>query len=410
MDTRLSITHAIWRLVAAVMALVVVTTLGATSVSAASPTACRVQNTMTGKTYTALQQAVDAARQRDRLTVKGVCVGKTVIDKDLVITGERTERTVKPVLSGAGKVRVLEIKQGARVSLRDLVITRGLAVRGAGIRNRGRLTLRDVVVRGNSNYPDTWRGRGPGVYNEGRLRLNGATRIAHNDPTNGSLYEVFNRGTLVVNGSSFIQDLTNQRHAALTMNGGSFLGGDRGGALFNDGRVTMNDASWVRPRPYATDDSSYVYGVYNYGTFTMNDTTSIRDGRDQAAGVRNYGTYYDEPATFTMNDASSISGNPMGGLINDGIVRMSDDSSIHDNSNYCEGGGVLMWGGRLRMTGSSSITANAVIDHGTDDAWQCDYGVRGGGIYRSKGTLVGVTCGPGGNVYGNSPDDCYIEP
>ena len=42
-------------------------------------------------------------------------------------------------------------------------------------------------------------------------------------------------------------------------------------------------------------------------------------------------------------------------------------------------------------------------------------GVRGlgGGVYNaSGGTLVGVNCAPHtyANVYGNTPDDCYIEP
>jgi hypothetical protein len=34
----------------------------------------------------------------------------------------------------------------------------------------------------------------------------------------------------------------------------------------------------------------------------------------------------------------------------------------------------------------------------------------GAGVYvGSRSTLVGVVCGPGGNVSGNTPDDCYIE-
>jgi predicted outer membrane repeat protein len=48
------------------------------------------------------------------------------------------------------------------------------------------------------------------------------------------------------------------------------------------------------------------------------------------------------------------------------------------------------------MTGASTITGNTAG--------------RGGGIYAASGSvLVGVTCGPGGNVTGNTPDDCYVE-
>ena len=53
MGTRLTTTHGTWRLlIATIVALALVMALGATSASAASPTACRVQNTDTGKTYT----------------------------------------------------------------------------------------------------------------------------------------------------------------------------------------------------------------------------------------------------------------------------------------------------------------------------------------------------------------------
>jgi hypothetical protein len=54
-------------------------------------------------------------------------------------------------------------------------------------------------------------------------------------------------------------------------------------------------------------------------------------------------------------------------------LTMNDGSSIHDNRAREAGGGVWI---------------------GTQE----------------PPVLTGVTCGPGGNVYGNTPDDCYIEP
>jgi predicted outer membrane repeat protein len=48
------------------------------------------------------------------------------------------------------------------------------------------------------------------------------------------------------------------------------------------------------------------------------------------------------------------------------------------------------------------MTRSATITDNTAD--------QGGGIHAGSGSiLVGVTCGPGGNVYGNTPDDCYFE-
>ena len=70
MDTRYTTIHglrvtSVWRPVAALLvAVVLVAMLGATSAAAASPTSCRVQNTGTGKTYTALQACGRCRQQR----------------------------------------------------------------------------------------------------------------------------------------------------------------------------------------------------------------------------------------------------------------------------------------------------------------------------------------------------------
>jgi hypothetical protein len=132
MDMRFTTTHdlratGVWRPVAALLvAVVLVAMLGATSAAAASPTACRVQNTITGKTYAALQPAVDAATKDDRLTVLGTCVGKSVIDKKLVIEGVRSSTSGKPTLSGAGKTGILVVRKAVRARVRGLEIVRAL--------------------------------------------------------------------------------------------------------------------------------------------------------------------------------------------------------------------------------------------------------------------------------------------
>jgi hypothetical protein len=109
-----------------------------------------------------------------------------------------------------------------------------------------------------------------------------------------------------------------------------------------------------------------------------------------------------------MNDTSSIHGNRGvvgGGVSNEGFgsLTMNDSSSIHDNRANERGGGVA--GVDLTMNDASSIHDNrAVAADGTPG--------QGGGIWYGSGSgdhVVGVTCGPGGNVHGNSPDDCVLE-
>ena len=136
--------------------------------------------------------------------------------------------------------------------------------------------------------------------------------------------------------------------------------------------------------------------------------------------------------TLVMNDASSIhdnvtngcvsvmcgpAGRPGAGVNNTGTLTLNDTAAIHHNrvlgptQNHspqypgARGGGVYNEG-TLTMTDSSRITDNEAQNGGN--------GVSGlgGGLYNaSGGTLVGVNCAPHtyANVYGNTPDDCYID-
>ena len=132
----------------------------------------------------------------------------------------------------------------------------------------------------------------------------------------------------------------------------------------------------------------------------MNGASSVRNGSFHSYGVLNL-------RRLVMNDHSSIRANPGGGLRNGGfdhrpaVTVMNDQSSISRNTAGCWYAGV--WNtATLRMTGASSITGNKAV---ALDVCPEPYG---GGLNHGDGTLVGVRCGPGGNVYGNTPDDCYF--
>ncbi len=182
-------------LVATALVLVLILTLEASPAAGALAKACRVRNADTGRGYATLQQAVDAARRGDRLTVRGICRGTTVIDKDLVIVGERTESSGKPTLSGAGKTRVVTVEARARVRMAGLIVLRGKVLvpyratgghtpaarvmtgNGGGILNRGHLTLANVqVIRRSAG--EYGMGRGGGVHNTGTL----ISERRHEDP------------------------------------------------------------------------------------------------------------------------------------------------------------------------------------------------------------------------------------
>jgi hypothetical protein len=375
MGMRLGSAHGLgahtWRLLIPALAVALLMALGATSASAARSATCSITNKDSARTYTRLQQAVDAAKPGARLVIEGTCQGGTFIDKDLVIIGKRTERTGKPVLDGDGDVRVLVIKPGANVNLRSLYIREGWWIRGhgtlrvsrgGGISNKGTVTLQDVAVR-----------NGGGIHNAGTLRIRGRAVASG----------LHNSGRLVLAGGSRVN-----------------LQAD-GGGVSNEGDLLMEGSSL-----YGKPDGSFTTGFSNTGTLTM-------DGASSSSGFGGVGN----AGTLTMNDESSIHDNhwrqgrgpvgmvvpapPGGGVMNRGTLTMNDASSIYRNSTVGVAGTGLGGGvynaGHLTMSGSSRITGNRAG--------------LGGGLYDATGgILVGVICGPGGNVYGNTPDDCYVEP
>jgi len=419
---------------AAAVAVALALTLALPSPAAAnSATDCRVRNLGSGRTFTSVQKAVDAARRGARLTVRGTCTGATVIRRSIAITGVETKRWGPPLLSGGGKARVLKISNGARVKLSDLAVVRGRAVVGAGIHNRGTLVLANVQVRRNRAIRV---GYGGGIRNYGTIRMNRGSRVSAN---HGNLAGgVTNHGLFVMNGTSAIAGNIGTCQAGVfndgtfIMNGSSTIAHNRyrippveypcyyryaGSGATNLGRLTMNGGSSIR------NNGSRNTAVRNGGTLTMNHRSTIaaNRGTHPAGGLENW-------SRVVMNDASSIVGNRgadvVGGAYLEGSLTMNDDSSIADNAN----GGVYVWEsgvtltmndrssirgnrgwfggvqlleGTLRMAGTSSITGN-VAGEGP-----------GGGVLmfdRYDAEADGMVCAPDtpANVYGNTPSDCVF--
>ncbi len=302
-------THGSLRLlVAAALVLILALTLEASPAAGASRTACRVRNADTGRAYTRLQQAVDAAKSGQALVVKGICHGATVINKNLLIEGERTRKTGKPTLDGDGRSRPLTIKRSRpnkipRVEIRGLTVQHGRASPpqfvsgyggevGGGIWANGTLKLRDVIVR-NSRAAVS----GGGIYAAwADIRLIGATRIMRNKAPSGGGIDCWNCGVTLSDASS-IQGNT---------------ASDRGGGLWGFGfALTLNDASNIRGNT-AGSDGGGVWGVEE--GITLNDASSIRDN---TAGRSGGGVFDDTEndeeswygSSITLDGTSSITGN-----------------------------------------------------------------------------------------------------
>jgi hypothetical protein len=338
---------------AVVLAVAVFLPAGASPTAAAS-TPCSVKNARTGQTSSRLQRAVRTARRGDRLKVKGVCGGKTVIAKDLHIIGVRTRRTGWAVLNAHHKRRVLTIKPGAQVTIRDLFIQKGTVHRGRrlpdGILNRGHLTLRDVIVRRNE-----W-GGGTAILNRGVLRLFGDSRVEKNE----------------------------------------------GDGIVNTGRI------WLGGRARVRDNG--LTGVDNSGTLVMNGHSDIGLNGENAIEKRDGSTI--NTGKLVMNDDSSISRAQWGAVHNHGKLVMNDRSRIDHNRalGICRSPGRPGRGGGVENFGTVVMRGSSRIDDNTAGGNSEGPGI-GGGLYSTGGTLIGVTCGSstGANVRDNDPDDCHIE-
>lgn len=197
---------------------------------AAGP-ACTVRNTTLGASYAgnggALTRALAAARDGDRLEVRGTCAGSYVIDKDLVLNGNMDKK--KPtVLDGRRTGRVLVVDFEATVRINDITITRGYTdvSGGAGIANFGDLTLTRSTVVGNRT-PNA----GGGIMNGGVITITRSYVGANRAESDGG--GIFNYGR-VTTYRAVIAD-----NVAGGVGGGMFAEGE---SYLNNSLVTRNTA------------------------------------------------------------------------------------------------------------------------------------------------------------------------
>ena len=301
--------------IALIVALGLLTAMPVTPTLGVSGWACRVKNTDTGVTKIGLQRAVKAARNRQHLTVRGVCHGTTRIGKNLTITGIRPGGAPKPTLDGDQKGTVVTVGRGRSVVLKRLTITDGSGTAsgclrapgptcGGGIWNHGRLTLVSVLVTANHAT------NGGGAFNldaigpRPKLTLLGTTRISDNSASElgGGIYGDI--GTIILRGSSRIIDNLSATGGGvynylgtLILSGSSRIfsnAANAGGGVYNDdagvlfGTVTLKDSSRISGNT-ATGQGG---GVDNTGTLTLKDSSQITgNSASSGGGVHNVGTF-----------------------------------------------------------------------------------------------------------------------
>ena len=146
----------------------------------------------------------------------------------LTISGKGSDQTT---IDGGGIDRVMEVLAGASVELRTLAVAHGhTADIGAGIHNRGALSIWSTAILNNDASSQAHRSIGGGIANDG--------------------------GVLTVNASLIDGNVSHPREVLF----------GRGGGIFNSGSLTMRETTISNNSTDDDDDFARGGGIYNTGT------------------------------------------------------------------------------------------------------------------------------------------------
>jgi predicted outer membrane repeat protein len=391
-------------LLAAALLLPLMVTPGPSA--AATATRCVVVNASRPMaTYPTLQSAVNAARAGDTIHVRGTCVGTTVIDKTLNVTGVSKSRSGRPTLDGGGNGPVVTVAAGAAVVLTRVTVTNGRAVNGAGLYNHGTLSLvRSTVTRNAAT------GSGGGISNESPSDEVGAP-----DATVTLVRSLVTGNTAGVDGGGIlsVRDGVTLRDTTIA---GNVAGRDGGGLMSSTDHsdLTVDGSSDISRNRAGRHGGGIWQGTH--ARMTLNDSASVHHNE---AGSQGGGIYCGD-CSSDLNDASTVHHNTAveggGAYVANGRMAFSDDSSVFANS-ATDGGGLFLWAGGVGLQDASTIRNNSATRHGggaagdavpsitLDDTSSIRYnraGLAGGGIYNVWATLNGTS-----TIRDNRPDNCY---
>ncbi len=344
----------------------------------ATPGACPPQPPSCLRTSADLQAAVNAAPPGATLTL---CAGRRVlaatvqIGQDLTLVGAGAGQTI---LDGGDAVRVLRIGELARVTVRDLTVTRGRVAgqiiedgAGGGMFTLGVLTLTNVTVA--SNVAEG----GGGIFTRGALTLGAGSVVTANEAGAGAGVVVDTAGTLTMQSGSRVSGNT---------------ASDSVGGVFSLGTVTLEAGSRVSGNTAAEAAG----GIATEGQLVLKDGSVVGGDRPEDANSAKIGGGIVVEAGATILEAGSrVTGNTAsergGGILNGGALTLKDDSSVSGNTAGTNGGGIFANGGSVTLQPGSRVTNNTVTTG------------AGGGIFRAAGV---VSLEAGSVVTGNAPDNC----
>ena len=217
------------------------------------------------------------------------------IDKNMNINGQSRTGTV---ISGSGTNWIFYIPKGVNVTISDLSLVNGTnPVSGGAIYNSGNLNITNCIFTNNTATGESCIGGGA-IYNTGNMTIN---------------YANFTKNTAVPVESG-TQPLQDTYGGAILNSGGTVTithsnfednnlpyFGDRGGAVFNYGLMSILDSSFLGNNAYIGGAVDNDAGTLNVSGSSFTNNIALYEGI--GAAINNYGTLNITKSGFKGNQA-----------------------------------------------------------------------------------------------------------
>ena len=247
-----------------------------------------------------LRNALGAVCDGGQVSVSSELAGQTIaLSSPLSTSGTVSVDGNGVILDGQGQSRILEVTQGADVSVSEATMTHGYGSEiGGAIINNGTLRLTDVTVADNlvtTTGNEFWKGGG-GIYT-GENAVLELTRssVADNAVDNGpggGLYGFFgssitvSQSTISGNTSSDvaggIRSLGSLNVSNSTISGNTATGWHGGGIFATDGTVTLSYSTVAGNTSPADTAGGLFVGTFGESSATLELDSSIVDGNSGA--------------------------------------------------------------------------------------------------------------------------------
>ena len=339
-----------------------------------------------------------------------------VVDGDLS-AGDRSLREAIGFVSDGGAVTFAPTLSGQTLVLAagEVAIAKNLMIDG-DVGNDGHP---DITIDADSQSRIFLLDDGSGTANR-VVRLSGLW--LEGGMTDGAGGAVLNRENVVMVDCILLENGTNGNDAdggaiasgpgSLTLTASSVIGnstagdGSAGGGIYNESGALTITASVVAQNETTGEDSDGG-GIYSLGGELIVRTTDIDDnatsGTSSGGGifVQNGGSFTIAQSTIRYN---TIEGSGRGGAIFaiTSVITPNTpfgtivNSTIHGNHAADEGGGIYLFGGRLRIS-NSTITSNTGAPGG---------GIASDGLFQGEHTRIEVASSI---VASNAPSDVEID-